>query len=197
MYNTYMKHKELLACAIGIIIGAMVTYLFTEYSAKENTYDTPYHVHADFKIYVQGNLLDLSTDEYMTTALQELSDYVHLHDNNDDVEHIHLEGVTFSEFLGTLGLSLTNSCLTFADTTYCSSDSEKLVLYVNDELYLDSIVDFVPQDEDRVLLVFGDTAQTNITTLLDTVTNDACYYSGTCPERGIAPPESCGLTCEL
>ncbi len=193
-----MKKIELVACAVGVIVGGLLMYAW-QFVATPVTdpYDMPYHVHADFKIYIGNENIDLASDEYMTTVEQELSDHVHLHDNNGDVEHIHLEGVTFTEFLGTLGLTLTNDCLTYKDTKYCSNEKEKLQLFVNDTRYTDSIESYVPQDEDRVLVYYGNATNEDMRTFLDSVTDDACFYSGTCPERGIAPPESCGLTCEL
>ncbi len=142
-------------------------------------------------------MIDLSAGEYMTTATQELSDYVHLHDNDGDVEHIHLEGVTFSEFLNTLGLTFTDECLTYDGKKYCEDTANVLRLYVNDEKFEGDITSYTPKDEDRILVFYGDATSTNFTALLETVNDDACYFSGTCPERGIAPPENCGLTCEL
>ena len=116
-----MKTKELLSCAIGIIVGGLIVYAWQFYIApKADPFDTAYHVHADFKIYIGKEAINLSAEEYMTTAKQELSKHVHLHDGDGDVEHIHLEGVTFVEFLSTLGLTLTNDCLTYDEKEYCS-----------------------------------------------------------------------------
>jgi hypothetical protein len=193
-----MKTKELLACAFGIIVGGLAVYAWQFYlTSKADTFNTTYHVHADFKIYLGNEAIDLSQEEYMTTAAQELSKHVHLHDNNGDVEHIHLEGVTFAEFLSTLGLTLTNDCLTYDRKEHCSDGNNTLSLFVNEDKYQEPITSYIPNDEDRILVFFGNSADVSIQALLDSVTDDACYFSGTCPERGIAPPESCGLTCEL
>lgn len=193
-----MKIKELLSCAIGIIVGGLSVYAWQfQTAAKIDPHDTTYHVHADFKIYIGTETIDLSAEKYMTTVTQELSEHVHLHDGDGDVEHIHLEGVTFAEFLKTLGLILTESCLTYDEKEYCSDKNKELSLFVNEEKYQEQVTSYIPKDEDRILLFVGNSADVSIQTLLDSVTDDACYFSGTCPERGIAPPESCGLTCEL
>lgn len=193
-----MKTKELLSCTVGIIVGGLSVYAWQfQTTAKIDPYDTAYHVHADFKIYIGNEAIDLSKEEYMTTVTQELSEHVHLHDGDGDVEHIHLEGVTFAEFLSTLGLTLTNDCLTYGEKEYCSEGNNILSLFVNEDKYQGPITSYIPNDEDRILVFFGNSAETSIQTLLDSVNDDACYFSGTCPERGIAPPESCGLTCEL
>lgn len=195
---------DIAACLIGCVVGAGAMYLLLPDNHSHSShpiadpYDTEYHVHADFHIIVNDEQIDLSDDMYMTTAGQELSDSVHLHDNNGDVEHIHAEGLTFAEFLDSLGFTLTDACLTL-DTgeEYCSGETEEVLLYVNGELYTDPISTYVPEDEDRVLLYYGEATNENLDTYLEAIPNDACYYSGTCPERGTAPPESCGLTCEL
>ena len=204
-----MKRTELLACALGIIVGGAVANLFLQLQQPDfhlhtsthpiaDPTDGEYHVHADFLIYIGDEQVDLSDDQYMTTASQHLSDTVHLHDNNGDVEHIHAEDQTFASFLSSIGFTLTDSCLTLdTDTTYCSDETEEVLLYVNNELYTDPISTYVPVDDDRILLYYGDATNPAIASYLDAVPYDSCYYSGTCPERGTAPPESCGLTCEL
>ena len=88
-------------------------------------------------------------------------------------------------------------CLTIDTETYCTNETESVALFVNGERWSHSLKDYVPQDLDRVLLYFGTLEEALITTYLETVPDEACIYSGSCPERGIAPPESCGLTCEL
>lgn len=199
--------QEIIACVIGIIIGGVCAYFVlgtTEHHHNHddthpiaNPYDNEYHVHADFLIYVDNELLDLSGDEYMTTAAQKLSEHAHLHDNNGDVMHIHAEGITFVSFLDTIGITLTDSCLTTPDgTEHCMNNDEVLRLYVNGEV-TDDVDSYVPVDDDRVLLYYGTPDSPQIPEYLETIPHDSCYYSGTCPERGVAPPESCGLTCEL
>jgi hypothetical protein len=159
-------------------------------------YDTEYHVHADFHIVVNGTQVDLSGDQFQTTSEQELHDELHLHDNNGEVVHIHAENKTFGEFLDSLGIELTEECLTL-DSQYCTNDTKRLKLFVNNERYQDNITQYVPMDDDRVLLYYGTEDDAFIRERLDAIPADSCYYSGTCPERGIAPPESCGLECEL
>ena len=71
------------------------------------------------------------------------------------------------------------------------------MVFVNDER-IDTPKDYVNEEEDLILVYFGDKNDSEtIQSLLLEITDKACIYSGTCPERGTAPPESCGLTCEL
>jgi hypothetical protein len=203
--------KLFLIAVVGMLVGGAATYialgedlhLYTHNHADHHDnhpiadpYDTEYHVHADFHIVINGTQVDLSGEQFQTTSQQELHDDLHLHDNNGEVVHIHAEDKTFTEFLNSIGIALTENCVTL-DNRYCSNDTQRLKLFVNNERYTDQITEYVPVDDDRILLYYGVDDDAFISERLDAIPADSCYYSGTCPERGIAPPESCGLECEL
>jgi len=127
-----------------------------------------------------------------------VSESAHLHDGNGELEHVHAEDLAFTSFLQSLDITLTADCLALPDQdALCSSEDNEVLLYVNDELYTESLTQYIPEDEDRILLYYGNSQDENLQTYVTEIPSDSCYYSGTCPERGVAPPESCGLTCEL
>ena len=201
--------RVLISLVAGVAVGGTAMYAahmiqqdHTDHSDHHDNhpiadpFDSEYHVHADFHIVINDTLVDLSDDAFQTTSQQELHQHAHLHDNNGDVKHIHDEGVTFAEFLESLGIELTQACVTL-DNQYCTDDTDQLQLYVNGELYEGDLTQYVPVDDDRLLLYYGTTDNPALPTHLANVPDDACFYSGTCPERGVAPDESCGLSCEL
>lgn len=198
------NRPEILSFISGLVLGIGIGFFINTYALQDHhnnhpiadPFDSEYHVHADFHIVVRDTTVNLDEDRFQTTSQQTLHKDAHLHDNNGDVKHIHGEGITFADFLGALQVKLTDSCLTL-DNEYCSGENEEVLLFVNDELYTSPLTQFVPVDDDRILLYYGNYNMETIQPYLDTVPNDACYYSGTCPERGVAPPESCGGTCEL
>jgi hypothetical protein len=212
-YTKLMQNKSQLytvaSFLIGVLIGgaAMYAWQVSQHDHSDpnshhdnhpiaDPYDSEYHVHADFHIVVQDNLVDLSDDMFQTTSMQSFHPDAHLHNNNGDVKHIHDQDITFADFLGSLSITLTDNCLTL-DNEYCSGETEEVLLYVNGELYTSPITTYVPVDDDRILLYYGEATNTMIATYLENIPDDSCYYSGTCPERGVAPDEECGLTCEL
>jgi hypothetical protein len=198
--------KELVAFFLGVLIGGATFYYLANYVfhnhdshdhyALDATSDA-YHIHADFIIQTRDLVHDLGTTELSSTAENLLSDSAHLHDENGSVLHMHAENYSFVEFLASLKINLTQDCLSIAGENYCNSDIEKINLFVNGALWEKSFSDYVPNDLDKVLLYYGDSNPEAIQANLNKITDDACIYSGTCPDRGIAPPESCGLTCEL
>jgi len=199
-----LQRDEIISFVGGLILSVGLGTLMHIHNTADqpgshpvaDPFDTEYHAHADFHIMVNDTLVDLSGDQFQTTSQQELHQHVHLHDNNSDAMHIHDTSVTFAQFLGALGIKLTDQCITF-DNEYCSNQTNQLQLYVNDELYTNTLTQYIPVDDDRLLLYYGTPDNPALPTYLTNVPNDACYYSGTCPERGVAPDENCGLSCEL
>lgn len=155
------------------------------------------HWHADIKVYLNGEQLNLSHERYMSTEEHTLSNFAHLHDGNGNIVHKHASGITLGFFFQTLGIGLNSSCLTLDNgTNYCTNEAETLKFYVNGKQnsQFDSY-DF--KDEDRILITYGRDSEQIIKSQMDSVTEEACIYSLTCPERGSPPDEaSCVGDCK-
>ncbi|MFT7644927.1 MAG: hypothetical protein ACI9BF_000592 [Candidatus Paceibacteria bacterium] len=203
-----ISKSELMACGIGIFIGGMFTMLFMgnllptedKYQHPIGYSDTPeeVHVHSDFVLFLDGEEIDLSDDKYQSDTAHIMHADIHLHGNDDEVIHRHDHGITLGVFFGSIGFDLTPDCITSdTETLFCTDDYNELMVFVNDER-IEDLVNYVNKEEDRILIYFGDKDDSEtIKNLLLSITNKSCIYSGTCPERGTAPPESCGLTCEM
>jgi hypothetical protein len=192
--------------ALGLLIGLVSTYTLSPLLSEqewwpghtEHNHSSGYHIHADFLLVSEDTIIDLSHPEYMSTAEKVLADDVHLHDEDGTVIHYHAEGITFATFLASLGITLTDTCLTLPEKgIVCSDENTEVVLYVNNTRYEKPITSYISEDLDRVLLYAGKRDKSKQAEFLNQVADRACIFSGSCPERGIAPGESCGLTCEL
>ncbi len=112
--------------------------------------------------------------------------------------HLHWSGVTVHDFFESLGMNLTDQCLTL-DTgeEYCSDETNTLKLYANNER-VESITSYLWEDLDRVLITYGSGSE--VADQLPLVGDEACIYSEICPERGTPPTESCvgglGSSCD-
>jgi len=196
------KHIHFLGLLSGIILGIFLTNSFittnhTHEEADHNQDDTEVHVHADFLMYLDDKKIDLTKDEFQSSAEDLKHDDFHLHDNEGHILHRHEENITIVEFLDSINFTLTSSCLTtHEEEKFCEDTDNELTLFVNGEKY-NTPEDYIINDEDRVLLYYGLKNSPNLQNYLDEVTDEACIYSGTCPERGLPPPESCGLTCDI
>jgi len=190
------------ALILGIIVGALIMRIFLVASTAEKQTDNlshtdNVHVHADFLMILDSEKIDLTQDKYQSTVGDVKHPDLHLHDNQGNIIHRHAEGVTFGDFLHSINFSLIEECLT-TDTgrEYCADEDSILALYVNGDKYT-PIDSYVINDADQTLLYYGENDTEKISEHLGSLTDEACIYSGTCPERGTPPPEACGLTCEV
>lgn len=149
------------------------------------------HLHADMRIIVEGNAIDLSQDRYQKDADgKELNEGIHLHDGNGEVVHVHKAAMTVGDFLGSLSMALDKDCFTVDATTKCATGANKVRFYLNGAENAEYGA-YVVKDLDRILITYGSENDTALKTQVSSVTDKACIYSLKCPERGSPPPEDC------
>lgn len=172
------------------------------FASKPAVNPDPNHTHADFAVWIDGVPLDFSGEEFMSeteTGEDENHEehghkhaYLHLHDGNGHVIHRHKPGLTIGEFFDSLGMQMTDACLTFEEPSglrsVCIEGNKRWRMVVNGQpMGLDP--GYIFKDTDKILLSWG--AEAEIMEQLEQMTNDACLYSQTCPERGKPPAENC------
>lgn len=195
------ENLKYILATLGLLLLCGAYAVYTQYDKITAYFAEPLknevHVHADFSFYVLGQKINLTAEKYQSAKGTAKHRYIHFHDGSDSVIHRHAEGITLREFLASIGFTLTNSCIILdTRTKYCTDGKNTLMLFVNGKLVTDAS-SYVTQENDQVLLYYGDPNSPDITKYQNEVTDQSCLYSGTCPERGKAPTESCGLTCEI
>lgn len=159
-----------------------------------------YHVHANFKVYLNDTVFDFSPDKYQTNNGQDLDENIHMHDGKGDLIHVHKQGVTLREFFKSMKISFNKDC--FIDdlgNKYCNNGESTLKFFVNGKPnnHFDS---YEPQDLDKILISYGNDSQATINQQSASVSDDACIYSLKCPDRGTPPAEKCagglGTNCD-
>jgi len=159
-----------------------------------------YHAHFDLGIVINGKSLDLSQKKYQSEEGAELNEWIHLHDGNGKVVHIHKKGTELSDLFNSLKIILNDECLTL-DTgeKYCTGNGRTLRMFVNGDESTE-FESYEPKDLDRILITYGSESSDALKKQVDSVSSDACIYSKTCPERGSPPDEECvgglGTGCE-
>lgn len=151
------------------------------------------HVHADFKVYLNNEAVNFSQDKYMSTANNTLNNFVHLHDGDGEVIHVHISGVTLGEFFSSLGMAFNSTCFTFEEQVFCNEGDKTLKLFVNGQSSSD-FQRYLIHDLDRILISYGSGSETSLAQQLNSITDKACIQSLKCPERGQASNESSCLT---
>lgn len=158
----------------------------------------PNHTHADFAVFVNGEQMNFSGDEFMS-GTSDAKDpnhtkhdpYLHLHDGNGNVIHRHKPGLTLEDFFATLQLGIEEKCYVsfepMADGQICGETPFRL--FVNGkEIPFD--MNYVFEDTDRILITNAAT-DTDIAAQTSQLSDEACKYSKTCPWKGEPPTENC------
>lgn len=142
-------------------------------SGQVSTLDSQ-HIHADFKVYVNGQAIDFAKQENYLKAR-----FVHLDpnpQNNDDaasVLHIHAQYVPVKLFFESIGMKLEQDSLTLQDgQTVTKSDENTLKYFLNGQ-QVDELGNYTPQDLDKLLISFGPANDPDIERQLNSVTNYA------------------------
>ncbi|MEK7137099.1 MAG: multicopper oxidase domain-containing protein [Patescibacteria group bacterium] len=156
------------------------------------------HTHADFAVYIEGRKLDFSDPKYMEDEGTEddhdehghRHDALHMHGGVGDVIHSHKPGQTLGEFFSSLNFELGSRCLTLEDgKQVCSDESKQWQMFVNGR-ERPMGPEYTFGDGDQILLSFG-ADEAERAKELQALTDEACLFSRTCPERGDPPPENC------
>ncbi|HET7644708.1 MAG TPA: hypothetical protein VFK40_14480 [Nitrososphaeraceae archaeon] len=122
------------------------------------------HTHAAFLVKVNGENIDFSQPKY-----QVQSDYIHVENGDGTTLHRHATNVTFAEFLKSIKMDLdeTNNCLVFTNgTQYCNNENNQLRTFVNGNS-TEPISDYVINDNDRLLVIYGNETQDQVSKALD------------------------------
>lgn len=199
LYVLFKIMKKLII--LGLIIAAVVIAgnILLQQGSEGIGVVGEIHYHADFAVYLNGERYNFSQEKYMSTENKSLSNFAHFHDMDGNIIHKHAEGVTLGFFLDTLDISLNDSCLILDDDTpYCNDGEKILKMYVNGKEN-DDFSDYDIHEEDKILISYGDESEEEIQSQLDSLTEDACIYSLTCPEKGTPPEEATcvGETCTV
>jgi len=129
------------------------------------------HLHADVKVYINGNALDFSQRKY-----QLASSFIHFEEGIGDVIHTHATGLTVGHMLKSLGMDFNNNCLIVEGKNYCNEDNKKLKFYANGQLN-NQFDNYIIRNLDKILVSYGDEGEAGTQKQLSSITNLAAKYS--------------------
>jgi hypothetical protein len=152
--------------AAGVLLGALLLagarFAFVHEAQ-------PVHYHANFAVFVDGERLDLSGDEYMEEvthcnagAGMSPTERVHLHDNVPDVVHVHHDGVTWGHLFYNLGMTLGQRSITTRDgTLYRAGEGGALRFVLNGRPEL-SVHNTPIRSGDRLVVSYGAASEAEV-----------------------------------
>ena len=176
--RTKTKRKNMLIAG-GIFAAVAVIVGISVYNFMNMTATTPgappgagtlgdEHVHASMLVRIFGDKFDFSLPAY-----QIKSSWIHFEAQDGSTIHRHSTGVTLGFLFETLNIGLTEDCYIFPDgRQFCTNEDFTLRYYVNHQ-QVPSINDYVFEDGDRLLIVYGNEDQAQIDQYLAEVDGQA------------------------
>jgi hypothetical protein len=164
----------------GIVLGMLVLLVI-----RFATYNPPMvHYHANFAVFINGQREQFKGPQYYqevnvcslhgSTPLAR----VHMHDEINNVIHVHAEAVTWGEFFQNLGWGIGANYLATPDTAYLATGDDQLNLVLNGKNVtgITNIGQTVIRDKDQLLVSFGNQPDSQLTTQFKSVGNTAAKY---------------------
>ncbi len=153
------RKSNLLAAGILVLIALIVGY--SGYVFVTMDADVPgappgagrlgaEHEHASLLVRIFDDKFDFSVPSY-----QIKSSWIHFEESDGTTIHRHASGVTLGYLFDSLNIGIDSECYSFPDgRQFCTNEDYSLKYYLNHQL-VDDINDYVIQDDDRILITFG------------------------------------------
>ena len=143
------------------------------------------HIHADWKIYIDGKPLDFSDKSHMERMKndQPVSSFIHVDsgapapEKTGDILHMHATGVPLWIFFKSVGIDFNKDCITLENKEkLCNDENKKLKFFVNGK-ESNEFENYVFNDLDKILISYGNENQEQIQNQLSSITNFASLHS--------------------
>jgi hypothetical protein len=153
-----IKRNILLAALLGFVTGVVLLV-----AVRYVTYKSPnVHYHANFALYINGQRDEFKSftfyEEVQACTSGDNTDpksRVHMHDNQNDVIHVHDSGVTWGDFFANLGYGLTNKAIQTDKGVYVDGQAGNELTFMLNGEKAESIANRVIQSEDVLLINYG------------------------------------------
>lgn len=159
-----------------VIIAGISIYVFSQNTLSVAGFGPlgSAHEHAAFLVKVNGQNIDFSQPQY-----QVQSDYIHVENGDGTTLHRHATNVTFVDFLKSVKMDIDkkNNCLAFTNgTEYCDDENNKLRTFINGNS-TGSISDYILNNNDRLLVIYGNETDEQIANALDELNKIKIQYN--------------------
>ena len=151
--------------AIGILSGIGVIVAFACFEFITSTNNIPgapenagklgdEHIHASLLTKIFGDKFDYATPNY-----QVKTSWIHFENQDGDTIHRHSTGVDLEFLFDSMNIALDDKCFVFPDgRQFCTNNDYTLQFYINQQK-VDDIRNYIIQEEDRILITYGNEDQ--------------------------------------
>jgi hypothetical protein len=181
-----LSKRTLFTGLAGVFLGALVIL-----GIRFVTYQPEHvHYHANFAVYINGQREKFASPIYyqevgggsctadgITTPLER----THMHDNVNDLVHVHDHAVTWGNFFENLRWSVTDTVIKTPQNVYVADDDHPITFMVNGHEIQDISTEII-NDRDRLLVDFGTSKESALQKEFKSVASTAEKYdTGTDP----------------
>lgn len=151
--------KLMLGLVLGILlgVGALGAVRFAATPWQEEV-----HYHANWAVFADGERIDLSGDRYMEDVGACVAggdvlptQRVHMHNNEQDVVHVHHGGVTWGHFLANLGFVPGDDFLVLGDGRRLEEGEGRTLKFIVNGFAVSDIRNRIIESGDRLLISYG------------------------------------------
>ena len=157
------RSRNLKALGILSMIGVIVAFACYEFvTSTNNVPGAPEnagklgdeHIHASLLVNIFGDKFDFSTPNY-----QVKTPWIHFENQDGDTIHRHSTGVELEFLFNSMSIGLDENCFVFPDgRQFCTNEDYSLKFYINQQL-VEDIRKYVIQEDDRILITYGNEDQ--------------------------------------
>ena len=157
------RMRNLKALGILSMIGVIVAFACYEFvTSTNNVPGAPEnagklgdeHIHASLLVSIFGDKFDFSTPNY-----QVKTPWIHFENQDGDTIHRHSTGVELEFLFNSMSVGVDENCFVFPDgRQFCNNEDYSLKFYINQQLVKD-IRQYVIQEDDRILITYGNDDQ--------------------------------------
>ena len=157
------RSRNLKAIGILSMIGVIVGFACYEFvTSTNNVPGAPEnagklgdeHIHASLLVNIFGDKFDFSTPNY-----QVKTSWIHFENQDGDTIHRHSTGVELEFLFNSMSIAVDDKCFGFPDgRQFCNNDDYTLQFYINQQK-VEDIRKYIVQDDDRILITYGNEDQ--------------------------------------
>ena len=157
------RSRNLKALGILSAIGVIVAFACFEFvTSTNNVPGAPEnagklgdeHIHASLLVSIFGDKFDFSTPNY-----QVKTPWIHFENQDGDTIHRHSTGVDLEFLFNSMSVGVDENCFVFPDgRQFCNNEDYSLKFYINEKL-VEDIRQYVIQEDDRILISYGNEDQ--------------------------------------
>ena len=161
--SSQYRMRNLKALGILSMIGVIVSFACYEFvTSTNNVPGAPEnagklgdeHIHASLLVSIFGDKFDFSTPNY-----QVKTPWIHFENQDGDTIHRHSTGVELEFLFNSMSVGVDENCFVFPDgRQFCNNEDYSLKFYINQQLVKD-IRQYVIQEDDRILITYGNEDQ--------------------------------------